>query len=67
MQEKDKWCWEMGMRVEIPKFYVNLQLEEFLDWVCNIEKIFDFEGVSENKRVAPMATRLWGRAIAWWQ
>ncbi|EEF36882.1 conserved hypothetical protein [Ricinus communis] len=59
--------WESGMRTEIPEFHGSLQAEEFLDWLPTVEEILDFKGVREDKRVPLIATRLRGRAIAWWQ
>ena len=59
--------WESGMRTEIPEFHGSLQAEEFLDWLATVEEILDFKGVPEDKRVPLIATRLRGRATAWWQ
>ena len=55
------------MRTEISEFHGSLQPEEFLDWLATVEEILEFKGVAENKRVPLLATRLRGRAIAWWQ
>ncbi|EEF33632.1 conserved hypothetical protein [Ricinus communis] len=60
-------CRESGMRTEIPEFHGSLQAEEFLDWLATVEEILDFKGVQEDKCVPLVATRLKGRAIAWWQ
>ena len=59
--------WESGMRTEIPEFKGGMQAEEFLDWLANVEEIFDFKDVQEDRKVKLVATRLRGRAMAWWQ
>ena len=59
--------WESGMKMEIPEFKGGMVAEEFLDWLSNVEEIFDFKEVPENRRVKLVATRLRGRALAWWQ
>ena len=64
---EDRRRWETGMRTEILEFHGSLQPEEFLDWLATVEEILEFKGVPENKRVPLVATRLWGRATAWWQ
>ncbi|EEF47875.1 conserved hypothetical protein [Ricinus communis] len=51
---------------EVPR-QRHLQAEEFLDWLAMVEEILDFKGVLEDKRVPLVATRLRGRATAWWQ
>ena len=65
--EEDRRQWEAGMRIEIPKFQGSLQPEDFLDWLATIEEILDFKNVPDDKRVQLVATRLRGRATAWWQ
>jgi hypothetical protein len=30
-------------RIEVPMYEGNLELEELLDWVCVMEKYFDYE------------------------
>ena len=57
----------MGIRTEIPEFHGSLQAEEFLDWLATVEEILEFKGVPKNKCVLLVATRLRGRAMAWWQ
>ncbi|GKB61665.1 hypothetical protein Tco_0917851 [Tanacetum coccineum] len=56
------------MRVNIPDFVGDtLSLEGFIDWLVAIEEVFEFKEVPENKRVSLIATKLHGRASAWWQ
>jgi hypothetical protein len=38
-----------------------------LDWIAAIEKVLDFKGVPENRRVSLVATKFWGRVAEWWQ
>ena len=49
---------ESGMKTEIPEFKGGMQADEFLDWVANVEEIFDFKEVPEHRRVKLVATRL---------
>ncbi|GJU23734.1 putative nucleotidyltransferase, ribonuclease H [Tanacetum coccineum] len=67
-QREDNRRWEYGMRVNIPKFYGNtLNPEGFIDRLVAVEEVFEFKEVPENKRVSLIATKLRGRASAWWQ
>ncbi|GJZ48798.1 putative nucleotidyltransferase, ribonuclease H [Tanacetum coccineum] len=67
-QREDNRRWESGMRVNIPEFDGNtLNPEGFIDWLVAVEEVFEFKEVPENKRVSLIATKLRGRASAWWQ
>ena len=55
------------MKTEIPEFKGGMLAEEFLDWLSNLEEIFDFKELPEHRRDKLVATRLRGRAMAWWQ
>ena len=59
--------WESGFKLNIPEFKGALQPDEFLDWVASVEEVLDFKDVSLDKRVPLVATKLRGRAAAWWQ
>ncbi|GJZ81306.1 putative nucleotidyltransferase, ribonuclease H [Tanacetum coccineum] len=64
----DEQRWESGMRVDIPDFAGDtLSPEGFIDWLVAVEEVFEFKEVPENKRVLLIATKLRGRASAWWQ
>ncbi|GJU53087.1 reverse transcriptase domain-containing protein [Tanacetum coccineum] len=67
-QKEDNRRWESGMRVNIPEFDGNtLNPEGFIDWLVAVKEVFEFKEVPENKRVSLIATKLRGRASAWWQ
>ncbi|KAL5799320.1 hypothetical protein ACOSQ4_032204 [Xanthoceras sorbifolium] len=59
--------WESGMRIAVSEFQGSMQPEEFLEWIGIVEEILEFKRVPEREKVALVATRLRGRAAAWWQ
>ncbi|XP_022040589.1 uncharacterized protein LOC110943141 [Helianthus annuus] len=60
--------WEAGMRTSVPEFDGDtLNPENFIDWLAVVEEVFEFKEVPEDKRVPLIATRLRGRASAWWK
>ena len=54
------------MKVELPSFNGNVSIEEYLDWVSEVEKFFDYMGTTNDKQVCLVAYKLKGRASAWW-
>ena len=50
------------MKIEIPSFSGNLDIESFLDWVYEVEKFFD---IDYEKRVKFVTYKLKGGAAAW--
>lgn len=54
------------MKMEIPSFGGNLNIEFFLDWLYEVDKFFDMVYVREEKHVNFMVYRLKGGAVAWW-
>ncbi|GJV44899.1 hypothetical protein Tco_1429435 [Tanacetum coccineum] len=67
-QKEDNRHWESGMRVNIIDFAGDtLSPEGFIDWLVAVEEVFEFKEVPKNKRVSLIATKLRGRASAWWQ
>jgi len=57
---------EYQMKLEIPSFIENLDMEFFLEWVYEVEKFFDMTYVFEEKQVKFVAYKLKGGVVAWW-
>ncbi|GKD67964.1 putative reverse transcriptase domain-containing protein [Tanacetum coccineum] len=67
-EESKNLRWESGIRVNIPEFDRNtMNPEGFIDWHLAVEEVFEFKEAPVNKRVSLIATKLRGRASAWWQ
>ena len=58
----------MGAKVkmDIPVYEGNLDVEELLDWIRALDTYFDYEDIEEDKKVRHAVTRLKGHAALWW-
>ena len=54
------------MKVELPSFNGNVSIEDYLDWVSDVENFFYYMGTADDKQVCLMAYKLKGGAFAWW-
>ena len=54
------------MKVESPSFNGNVSIEEYLDWVNEVVKIFDYMGIVDDKQVCLVAYKLKRGASTWW-
>ncbi|GKC38100.1 gag-pol polyprotein-like protein, partial [Tanacetum coccineum] len=58
---------DFDFKVDIPEFDRKIQLDEFLDWLHTVEKVFDFKEVSEDRKVKLVAIKLQKHAGLWWE
>ena len=49
---------DFRLKVDIPFFSSNLNIEDFIDWVTGIDRFFNYIEVSEEKRVRLVACGL---------
>jgi len=47
---------EYQIKIEIPSFSGNLDIKSFLDWIYEVEKLFDMAYVPEKKHVSSWRT-----------
>ena len=53
--------------VEVGPYDGNLDTNVVLDWISNMEKLFEYENTLDNKKVKIVVTRLKGHASLWWE
>ena len=53
-------------RLEVSSFAGGLNPEEFIDWINEMDKCFDYEEMGEDKRFKFAVTKLKGHAALWW-
>ncbi|KAJ0978464.1 hypothetical protein J5N97_013938 [Dioscorea zingiberensis] len=58
---------DLGFRVELPEFTGTLHAEAFIDWLNEVERIFEYKEVPDRQKVKLVAIKLKGLASAWWE
>uniref|UniRef100_A0A2N9F7T1 RNA-directed DNA polymerase n=1 Tax=Fagus sylvatica TaxID=28930 RepID=A0A2N9F7T1_FAGSY len=59
--------WESSFKIEFPEFSGSLNAEDFVDWLNQVERIFEYHEISDHKKVKLVAIKLKSRASAWWE
>ncbi|KAJ0962642.1 hypothetical protein J5N97_027764 [Dioscorea zingiberensis] len=55
---------DLGFQVELPEFTGTLHAEVFIDWLNEVERIFEYKEVPDRLKVKLVAIKLKGRASA---
>jgi hypothetical protein len=53
-------------KIEVSIYEINLNIEEFLEWISDLDKYFDYEEIDDEKKVKHAMTKLKGHATLWW-
>jgi len=53
-------------KIEVSIYEINLNIEEFLEWISDVDKYFDYEEIGDEKKVKHAMTKLKGHATLWW-
>ncbi|KAE8715853.1 putative Quercetin 3-O-methyltransferase 1 [Hibiscus syriacus] len=56
---------DLSFRVDLLEFSGTLQAEGFVDWINEVERIFEYKEVPDRVKVKLIAIKLKGRASAW--
>ena len=59
--------YEYQLKMEFPTFNGQLHIEEFLDWLNEIERFFDYMKIPDDKKVKLVAYKLKGGSSTWWE
>lgn len=55
------------MVVDLSSFNGQLDIEDFFDWISEVECLFDYIEINEEKKVKLVACKFKGEAFAWWE
>ena len=58
---------DFHLKVDLPYFNSTFNIEEFFNWLVEVERFFDYKDVLEERRVKTFACRLKQEASAWWE
>ena len=58
---------DFRMNIDLPCFNGSLKIEEFLDWLAEVERFFDYTKIPEEKQAKLVAYKLKGVTSAWWE
>ena len=54
------------MKIDLPSFYGNLDLEDLLDWLKKVDNYFDYTQTPEENKTKLVAYKFQGCASALW-
>ncbi|XP_076959895.1 uncharacterized protein LOC143636105 [Bidens hawaiensis] len=54
------------MRVKIPEFEGRVQLDDFIEWIHTVERVFDLRDIPDKLKVKLVAIKLCKHASLWW-
>ncbi|GKV27135.1 hypothetical protein SLEP1_g36340 [Rubroshorea leprosula] len=57
----------LGIKIDIPNFEGRLQLNEFIDWLHFVARVFELKDIPDNKCVKIVAIKLKKHASIWWE
>ncbi|GKU89837.1 hypothetical protein SLEP1_g3923 [Rubroshorea leprosula] len=57
----------LGIKIDIPDFEGRLQLDEFIDWLHTMERVFELKDIPDDKHVKLVAIKLKKHASIWWE
>ncbi|GAV70045.1 hypothetical protein CFOL_v3_13544 [Cephalotus follicularis] len=58
---------DRGLQLDVPEFMGNLNLDDFIDWLNAIERVFDYKEYSEEKKCKVAIQKFKKYASLWWE
>jgi len=56
----------LDFKVEVPEFDGSLNVEDYLDWIHTVERVFELKDCSDELKVKYVALKLRKHASIWW-
>jgi len=57
----------LGIKVDILEFEGRLQPNDFIDWLCTVERVIVLKDIPDDKRVKLVAIKLKKHVSIWWE
>lgn len=57
---------EYKLKMDFPSFNGQIHVEAFIDWLSEVERVFDYMNIKESRKVKLVALRLKSGAAVWW-
>jgi Retrotransposon gag protein len=57
----------LGVKIDIPEFEGKSHLDEFIDWLHTVERVFDVKNLSHEQKVKLVDIKLRKYASIWWE
>lgn len=54
------------LRLDLPQYNDNMNIEDFIDWMLEVERFFDYMDIVESRKVKLVALRFKDTTSAWW-
>lgn len=58
---------DRGIKIDMPDFDGSLNPNVFIDWLSEIERVFEFKGYSDEKKCKVAILKFKGYASLWWE
>ena len=65
--QREEPKWKPNIKIDLPKFQGSLNPKEFVDWLNQIESIFEYYEVQDSNKVRLVFIKLRGRTSTWWE
>ncbi|KAL1300476.1 hypothetical protein AAHE18_18G185700 [Arachis hypogaea] len=58
---------DLGIKIDIPEFEGRLKSNDFIDWLCTVERVIELKDIPNDKHMKLVAIKLKKHASVWWE
>lgn len=59
--------YEFKLKMDITQFNGSIHIEDFIDWMTEVERFFNYMNIEEERKVKLVVLRFKGVTSAWWE